>query len=51
VSAPAPTGNTRYDGGPEQGRRGALSPAAPTNAVPSTRYDGGPEEGSRGSGH
>ena len=43
VSAPAPTGSTRYDGGPEEGSRGIV-PAQP----PSTRYDGGPEEGTRG---
>jgi hypothetical protein len=43
VSTPAPTGSTRYDGGPEEGSR-AIVPAQP----PSTRYDGGPEEGSRG---
>jgi hypothetical protein len=49
VTAPGPTGSTRYDGGPEEGSRGALSPAASSNAVPSIRYDGGPEEGSRGS--
>jgi hypothetical protein len=46
----APAGNTRYDGGPEEGTRGAVSPSAPSNEVPGTRYDGGPEEGSRGSG-
>jgi hypothetical protein len=35
--------NTRYDGGPEEGTRGAItSPVAP-----GTRYDGGPDEGSR----
>jgi hypothetical protein len=35
---------TRYDGGPEEGTRGAIqSPPAP-----GTRYDGGPEEGTRG---
>jgi hypothetical protein len=34
----------RYDGGPEEGTRGVVVPAAS-----STRYDGGPEEGSRGS--
>jgi hypothetical protein len=50
VSAPNPAGSTRYDGGPEEGTRGALSPGAPSNAVPGTRYDGGPEEGTRGSG-
>jgi hypothetical protein len=43
VSAPAPAGSTRYDGGPEEGSRG-VGPAQP----PSTRYDGGPEEGTRG---
>jgi hypothetical protein len=40
VSVPGPTGNTRYDGGPEEGSR-AIVPAQ----QPSTRYDGGPEEG------
>jgi hypothetical protein len=40
VSAPGPTGSTRYDGGPEEGSR-AVVPAQP----PNTRYDGGPEEG------
>jgi hypothetical protein len=35
---------TRYDGGPEEGTRGAIqSPPAP-----GIRYDGGPEEGTRG---
>jgi hypothetical protein len=34
----------RYDGGPEEGSRGAIA----TPAAPGTRYDGGPEEGSRG---
>jgi hypothetical protein len=38
------TPGTRYDGGPEEGTRGAIaSPPAP-----GTRYDGGPEEGTRG---
>jgi hypothetical protein len=32
VTAPAPTGSTRYDGGPEEGTRGPVAPA--------TRYDG-----------
>ena len=41
----------RYDGGPEEGSRGALSTEASSNAVAGTRYDGGPEEGSRGGGH
>jgi hypothetical protein len=40
--------NTRYDGGPEEGTRGALSSGAASSAVPGTRYDGGPEEGTRG---
>jgi hypothetical protein len=40
LSAPGPTGSTRYDGGPEEGSR-AVAPAR----QPSTRYDGGPEEG------
>jgi hypothetical protein len=40
VSAPGPTGSTRYDGGPDEGSRGIV-PAQP----PSTRYDGGPNEG------
>ena len=40
VSAPAPTGNTRYDGGPEEGTRGVVAARQP-----SVRYDGGPEEG------
>ncbi len=35
---------TRFDGGPDEGTRGAITspPAA------GTRYDGGPDEGSRG---
>ena len=45
VSAPGPAADTRYDGGPEEGSRGA----SPVQA-PSIRYDGGPEEGSRGFG-
>jgi hypothetical protein len=43
VTAPGPTGTTRYDAGPEEGSRGIV-PAQ----NPNTRYDGGPEEGSRG---
>jgi hypothetical protein len=39
---PPPT--TRYDGGPEEGTRGAFIPSL------TTRYDGGPEEGTRGPG-
>jgi hypothetical protein len=61
VTAPSPTGddgsrgivpaqprNTRYDGGPEEGSRGAVGSGTPSTAVPSNRYDGGPEEGTRG---
>jgi hypothetical protein len=44
VTAPALPGSLRYDGGPEEGTRGAVSAAAPVAGV---RYDGGPEEGSR----
>jgi hypothetical protein len=40
VSAPSPTGDIRYDGGPEEGTRGVV-PAR----QPGVRYDGGPEEG------
>ena len=45
---------TRYDGGPEEGTRGAgtlsqpVFPEAETNVSPGLRYDGGPEEGTRG---
>jgi hypothetical protein len=45
VSTPDPTGSTRYDGGAEEGSRGALSAGAPSNEAPGTRYDGGAEEG------
>jgi hypothetical protein len=45
VSTPAPTGSTRYDGGPEEDSRGALSAGAPSNEAPGTRCDGGPEQG------
>ena len=40
LSAPGPTGNIRYDGGPEEGSRSIVFAQQP-----STRYDGGPEEG------
>jgi hypothetical protein len=40
VSTPGPAGDTRYDGGPEEGTRGVI-PAR----QPGVRYDGGPEEG------
>jgi hypothetical protein len=33
----------RYDGGPDEGTRGIVTPPAPNS-----RYDGGPEEGTRG---
>jgi hypothetical protein len=38
---------TRYDGGPEEGTRGALTrPGSNVAGNPGARYDGGPEEGS-----
>src|SRR5829696_22684 len=43
VQQPTPAG-TRYDGGPEEGTRGAVASPPPANS----RYDGGPEEGTRG---
>jgi hypothetical protein len=63
VSAPAPTGSIRYDGGPEEGSAGvSTSQPRPTQdqafpglardatAAPDKglRYDGGPEEGTSG---
>jgi hypothetical protein len=49
VSAPAPSGTTRYDGGPDEGTRGVLPAQQPNvNAQPGVRYDGGPDEGTRG---
>ena len=33
ITAPGPTGNTRYDGGPEEGTRGAITP-------PGSNYNG-----------
>jgi hypothetical protein len=41
VPLTSPPTSTRYDGGPEEGTRGAIGPS-------SVRYDGGPEEGTRG---
>jgi hypothetical protein len=38
-------GFTRFDGGPEEGTRGAVRTSSPT-----VRFDGGPEEGTRGAG-
>lgn len=38
-------GTTRFDGGPEEGTRGAVVVAEPTTP---TRFDGGPEEGTAG---
>lgn len=38
--------STRYDGGPEEGTRGAVSSGTASSPAPGTRYDGGPEEGS-----
>jgi hypothetical protein len=40
ASTPSPAGSTRYDGGPEEGTRGAVAAHQP-----GVRYDGGPEEG------
>jgi hypothetical protein len=40
LRAPVPAGDTRFDGGPEEGTRGAL-----TARQPGVRYDGGPDEG------
>ena len=59
VSTPNPAGDTRYDGGPEEGTAASLiQRSAPATfdpnsikSAPGVRYDGGPEEGSRGSGH
>jgi hypothetical protein len=46
LSAPGATGSTRYDGGPEEGTRGAVPARQPNvDASPGARYDGGPEEG------
>ena len=33
ITAPGPTGNTRYDGGPEEGSRGVITP-------PGSNYNG-----------
>jgi hypothetical protein len=46
ATAPAPRGDIRYDGGPEEGTRGALSFSQPASPPAGIRYDGGPEEGS-----
>jgi hypothetical protein len=40
----ANTPQTRFDGGPNEGTRGAVTRAS----SPTTRFDGGPQEGSRG---
>jgi hypothetical protein len=56
--APKLGAETRYDGGPEEGSRGAFAPIAPPiddiRSSPLTsageRYDGGPEEVTRGAG-
>jgi hypothetical protein len=42
----ANTPQTRFDGGPNEGTRGAVN-RAPASS-PTTRFDGGPQEGSRG---
>jgi hypothetical protein len=54
----SPEPGVRYDGGPEEGTRGAASPLVsrepsvddPVGSVGAagSRYDGGPEEGTRG---
>jgi hypothetical protein len=46
VQQQSQTPGTRYDGGPEEGTRGATSVQPQT--APGARYDGGPEEGTRG---
>jgi hypothetical protein len=46
VQQQSQTPGARYDGGPEEGSRGATSVQPQT--APGTRFDGGPEEGSRG---
>src|SRR5919198_886704 len=43
ASSAAASPTTRFDGGPEEGTRGASVTSSPT-----TRFDGGPEEGTRG---
>ena len=55
LSAPGPTGNIRYDGGPEEGTAALTQRAAPAIVDPDSiersspaRYDGGPDEGTRG---
>jgi hypothetical protein len=49
----APITGSRYDGGPDEGTRGAVKDYSKNSATgdvppPGTRYDGGPEEGTRG---
>ena len=52
VSTPAPTGDIRYDGGPEEGTAGVSSSQGLARAGSAQhdglRYDGGPEEGTAG---
>jgi hypothetical protein len=45
VVARDPAGSVRYDGGPEEGTRGALSAGSAASPVAGVRPDGGPEEG------
>ena len=49
----ASPGDTRYDGGPEEGSADVPNPSvqAPSTLGPGVRYDGGPEEGTRGPGN
>jgi hypothetical protein len=46
VTVTLPAGQ-RYDGGPDEGTRGANATALPSDI----RYDGGPDEGTVGPGH
>jgi hypothetical protein len=48
VQQQSQTPGTRYDGGPEEGSRGATSTSTSSPQVTGSRYDGGPEEGTRG---
>jgi hypothetical protein len=59
LQQPQAQAGTRYDGGPEEGTRGAIASPAIPKVIPapiaasaqSARYDGGPEEGTRGPQH
>lgn len=49
----ASPGDTRYDGGPEEGSADVPNPTVQGSSAsgPDVRYDGGPEEGTRGPGN